>query len=133
MFNALTSVDSTTGLLRYGGREGAALLQQVAVAALALHCRRRRREKPQRAEGETSEGRGERGNLRSDYSGEEEQSREEGIRRGGRKERANMLVAGNPATPTNGEVRADDHNRVFTSRHPTTVNCGKVEGPLCSD
>ena len=66
--------------------------------ALALHCRRWRREKPQRAEGETSEGGEERGNLRSDYSGEEEQR--EGIRRGGRKERANMLVAGNPATPT---------------------------------
>ena len=74
--------------------------------------------------------RGERGNLRSDYSGEEEQSRGYKERR---KERANMLVAGNPATPTAKYVQTTITAFSLQDTPPQSTACGKVEGPLCSD
>ena len=88
MFNALTSVDST----QLPGRTVLRFCARSSTAA-ALHCRRwKRREKPQRAEGETR-GEGRRGGIGGQII---QGRRRRSIRR--RKERANMLVAGNPAT-----------------------------------
>ena len=75
-------------------------------------------------EGKAAEGRrgneerGERGNLRSDYSGEEYKEEEEGK---GKYARGRQSRNG---------VRADGHNRVFTSKRPMpSQEGGKVQRP----
>ena len=110
MFNALTSVDST----QLPGRT-ALLRPEQYCCGITLSTLE---EEGKAAEGRRgNEGRGEeRGNLRSDYSGEEEEEYKEEEGKGkyarGRQSRNGACC-----------VRADDgHNRVFTSRHPTTVH-----------